>query len=83
MVDIVSVGLAQRQAQLKQRLGDLAYERYRLMERVEEIDRHIMALESAQEAGAQAQRDVQTQLQIDKAQAEAAAKEPKEAEDHG
>ena len=79
MTDIVSVGLAQRQAQMRQRLGDLAYERYRLMQRVEEIDRHIMALESAQEAGAQAQRDVQTQLQIDKAQAEAAAKEPKEA----
>ena len=79
MTDIVSAGLAQRQAQMRQRLGDLAYERYRLMQRVEEIDRHIMTLEGAQEAGTQGQRDLQTQLTIDKAQAEAAANTEEEA----
>ena len=83
MTDIVSAGLAQRQTQMRQRLGDLAYERYRLMQRVDEIDHHIMTLEGAQEAGGQVQKDLQTQLTIDKAQAEAAANEPKEAEDHG
>ncbi|HUW08271.1 MAG TPA: hypothetical protein VM537_01005 [Anaerolineae bacterium] len=79
MADIVNAGLAQRQAQMRQRLGELAYERYRLMQRVDEIDRHIMTLEGAQEAGAQVQKDLQTQLAIDKAQAEAAANTDKEA----
>ena len=79
MTDIVSADLAQRQAQMRQRLGELAYERYQLMQRVEEIDRHIMTLEGAQEAGAQVQKDLQTQLAIDKAQAEAAANTEEEA----
>ena len=79
MADIVNGGLAQRQAQMKQRLGELAYERYRLMQRVDEIDRHIMTLEGAQEASAQVQKDLQTQLAINQAQAQAAANTEEEA----
>ncbi len=70
--------LAERQAQLMQRAGQLAYERLQLMKRVEEIDRMIAKVEGGQEMNAQAQKTVAAQIAVDEAIAKAKAVGPAE-----
>ena len=79
-----------RQNRLEAEIGALAYEHYRLSREIDarqkrqlEIDRLIAEKEGALRESEQARRDIATQALIAEAQAQAAAKEPKEAEDHG
>jgi hypothetical protein len=75
-MDVTSKGLATRQAQIKQRLGALAYDRLTLTRRIDEIDKVVAALESMHEANETAQRDVQTDAAIGAAQADKAGAIP-------
>ncbi len=70
---LVEQGLARRQAQIKQRLGELAYERDQLRRRIGDLDNAILQLEGAQEVVAQAARDAQAQKTIDEAAAQVKA----------
>ena len=79
-----------RQARLEAEIGTLAYEHYRLsreidarQKRLVEVDRLIAEREGALRESEQTRKDIATDAAILAAQAEAAAKEPKEAEDHG
>ena len=70
MGDIVTKGLADRQAQVETRLGMLAYTRLGLMRQVEEIDKMIATLEAITQVNGQVKKDLETEAAIEAAKDE-------------
>jgi len=70
MGDIVTKGLADRQAQVETRLGILAYTRLGLMRQVEEIDKMIATLEAITQVNGQVKKDLETEAAIEAAKDE-------------
>ena len=69
-MEIVTKGLADRQAQIETRLGTLAYNRLGLIRQVEEIDKGIAALEAMAQANDYAKKDLETEAVIEAAKDE-------------
>ena len=69
-MEIVTKGLADRQAQIETRLGTLAYNRLDLMRQVEEIDKAIAALETMAQVNDQVRKDLETEAVIEAAKDE-------------
>ena len=69
-MEIVTKGLADRQAQVETRLGMLAYTRLGLMRQVEEIDKVIATLETMVQVNGQVKKDLETEAAIEAAKDE-------------
>lgn len=59
--------LKSRKAQYAAKLGELSYEKIRLLDRIKDLDTSIKQIEAAQIENNQALKDVSTQEAIDKA----------------
>ena len=64
MGEIVTRGLADRQAYYTKRMHELAYERFSLVKRLEEIDKYLDRYEWAIQANDLTQNDIETEEAI-------------------